>query len=335
MRRLLRDLQTLMPGRRIFFIYTHDTLGGRFVHGLKANTEISYWCYRALRHQFSRVYFLRSQNEKPWRVAQVGPRDVVIGHVGETFSLASSRTQRVIAFYPWAGHPDRSENTLFNCYSASQELSQLTRARSVVLLTSEYNKRRYIDQAGNHWHDYWKERRLRVVHQPVDLSLFRRVKHNYTTSNFLYIGNDAHMKCLDHSRSLVQAVGRQLHIYGLPGRKIDHLDQSAVLQTAQEADFFIQPGMWEAQSVAILEAAARGFIPIVSPETGYPYHHPFLLRYGDYSYNLRILRDLLATHPDERRQLADSLLTQLHNDIHHNQWEQLTRVLIEEVAALR
>jgi hypothetical protein len=43
---------------------------------------------------------------------------------------------------------------------------------------------------------------------------------------------------------------------------------------------------------------------------------------------------LLHTTAAERKSLADSLYQQLENDTNHNNWETLTRVLIEEVRHL-
>lgn len=115
---------------------------------------------------------------------------------------------------------------------------------------------------------------------------------------------------------------------------MSNLDQTQIEALPTLADFFIQPGMWEAQCVSILEAAARGFIPIVSRDTGYPYEHPYLLEYGDHEGNQQILEKLLSTTPDERAELADSLHSQLCADVNHNTWKRLTDVLIEEVARL-
>ena len=137
------------------------------------------------------------------------------------------------------------------------------------------------------------------------------------------------MKCLDDAKRLVNEVSRQLTIYGVE-KKLDNLDFAAVKNLANEADFFIQPGMWEAQCVSILEAAARGFIPIVSKETGYPYDHPYLLKYGDHDYNLKIIKKLLKMSKEERKELADHLHHLLVNDPLHNNWNALTNVLIEE-----
>ncbi len=142
------------------------------------------------------------------------------------------------------------------------------------------------------------------------------------------------MKCVDHAKQLVQESKRRLFLYGSEGESLDNLDIKQVLSLPSQADFFIQPGMWEAQCVSILEAAARGFIPVVSKETGYPYDHPFLLRYGDFEYNRKILKDLLNTSPEERKVLGDTLHQQLVNDENHNHWAKLTDVLVEEVEML-
>lgn len=285
------------------------------------------------------MVFLHLEKEKESKIAQITPEDVVIGHVGRTYQQACQKTQKVIAFYPWAGHPDRSENTLFNCLPKEKEFAYLKSARSIILLTSEYNKRCYLEDPKQEWHSYFQKliregKRVRVAHQPIDSALFDRVKHTYTTSNFLYIGNNAHMKGLDEAKYLVRTMKRQLFLYGTDGTKLNHLDRRQVEQLPHQADFFIQPGMWEAQCVSILEAASRGFIPIVTPETGYPYTHPFTLRYGDVNYNLNVLKDLLALTPEERQQLADHLYHQLISDSHHNQWDLLSNILVEEVKKL-
>ena len=334
-RKLVLLLQEKMPAnRRIYFIYTHKNGFDRFYNGLKANTEISYWCFNALKEHFPSVRFLRCIQEKPERIAQIRPQDVVIGHIGPTFAMASGRTRRLIAFNPWAGHEDRSKEA-FNCAPFELEMSLFDRCASLILLTSEHNKTQYYEKPANFWYPYFKKfqstKRVRIVHQPIDLQIFKRIKWNYETHNFLYIGNNAHMKCVDDAVALVDAVSRELVLYGFGESKIDNLDPSQVCRLPNQADFFIQPGMWEAQCVSILEAAARGFIPVVSPETGYPYYHPFLLRYKDFNYNFKVLRDLLNTTPEERRTLADSLYHQLATDVHHNNWQALTDVLVEEV----
>lgn len=336
---LLDRLSTLLPGKKIYFIYTHNNHRDRFRYGLKANTEISYFSLSALKRRFPRVIFLRLQGEKESRIASINSKDVVIGHVGETFLRASARTSRLIAFYPWSGHEDRSVNTLFNCLPLSEEKVYWERAASIILLTSEYNVREYIEKQSNFWYPYYRQMRLNkpihVVHQPLDLSCFPRIKWEYTTSDFLYVGNDAHMKCLPDSQRLVESLNRRLSLYGVGEKRLDNLDKTQVERLAREADFFIQPGMWEGQCVALLEAAARGFIPVVSPQTGYPYDHPFLLRHDDFAYNQKILQALLKTDPDERRALADHLHKQLREDPAHNSWENLTDLLVSEVARLR
>ncbi len=338
MKALFERLQLLFPGRRIFFIYTHKNGQDRFGHGLNANTELSYWNFQALKKQFRNVFFLRLQGEKEHRIRSIRSTDIVIGHVGETFLRAAARTKKMIAFYPWCGHLDRSTNTLFNCLPKEKEFEYLERSRAAIFLTSEYNVARYIDSEENFWYAYLKkfalEKRLRIVHQPLDFTFFTRIKHDYHTSDFLYVGNEAHMKCLPDSKALVRAVNRKLHIYGAHGSKLNHLNSTEVSKLANLADFFIQPGMWEAQSVAILEAAAYGFIPIVSPQTGYPYTHPFALRYNDFEYNKKVLRDLLETTSDERKKLADELHSRLLHDSKHNDWKNLTQVIVEEVINL-
>lgn len=334
-RNCLYHLQANLPAnRRVYFIYTHRNGYNRFQNGLRANTEISYWCFSALKRQFPSVRFLRYQDEKPERIRAIRSQDVVVGHIGPTFGEASRYTKRLIAFNPWAGHEDRSQDA-FNCAPKEMEMGYFEKCCSLVLLTSEYNKREYFEKNRNYWYPYLQElqktKRVRLVHQPIDLTLFTRIKWNYTTDNFLYIGNDAHMKCVDDTIALVEKVGRKLALYGCHGSKIDHRDGTQVARLPKEADFFIQPGMWEAQCVSILESAARGFIPLVSEETGYPYSHPYLLRYNDFDYNLRILKEVLHLSGKERRELADRLHQQLVNDVNHNNWKKLTDVLVEEV----
>jgi hypothetical protein len=334
-RKLFQLLQENLPVNcRVYFIYTHKNGFDRFSNGLKANTEISYWCFTALKKSFPSVRFLRYQGEKPSRIAKIRPQDVVIGHIGPTFAEASRYTKKLIAFNPWAGHEDRSREA-FNCALADVEMALFEPCASLVLLTSEYNKAVYFEKPANFWHPYFQKlqqtKRVRLVHQPIDLKCFQRIKWDYTTHDFLYIGNDAHMKCVDDTIALVNAAKRQLTIYGFGERRIDNRDQNQVRKLAAQADFFIQPGMWEAQCVSILEAAARGFIPVVSPETGYPYSHPFLLRYKDFDYNFKVLKNLLNTSAEERKTLADSLYQRLVSDVHHNSWTRLTDVLVEEV----
>lgn len=335
MRKLCQLLQEKLPAsRRVYFIYTHKNGFDRFYNGLKANTEISYWCFTALKEHFPSVRFLRHQEEKPERIAEIRSQDTVVGHVGPTFTLAAERTRRLIAFNPWAGHEDRSREA-FNCAPHEYEMGLYDRCAALVLLTSEHNKTQYYERPANFWYPYFQKlqqaKRVRLVHQPVDLQLFKRIKWDYETNDFLYIGNSAHMKCVDDAIGLVNAANRNLTLYGFGGKKIDNLDQVQIRRLPAQADFFIQPGMWEAQCVSILEAAARGFIPVVSPQTGYPYSHPFLLRYKDFDYNLKVLKDLLQTSPEERRELADSLYHQLATDVHHNNWRTLTDILVEEV----
>lgn len=336
--KLAQQLHEVLPsGRRVYFLYTHKNGFDRFHNGLKANTEISYWVYRALRAHFPSIRFLRFQGEKPKRVEKIRSQDVVIGHVGETFEKASLRTKRLIAFNPWVGDEAHSCEG-FNCAPKEIETGYYDQAASLILLTSEFNKREYFLKPRNFWHPYFQNfmqtKRVRLVHQPIDLTIFKRIKWTYTTHDFLYIGNKGHMKGVEQAVKLVDQVGRRLHLYGWYQKKIDHLDPVQVNCLPEQADFFIQPGLWEAQCVSILESAARGFIPIVSEETGYPYQHPFLLRPQDYKYNLRILRELLHTTPQERRALADHLHQQLTEDINHNNWNQLTTVIVEEVKHL-
>lgn len=344
MKRVFKKLALLMRERlpskqRLYFIYTHKNGFDRFYNGLKANTEISYWCYTALKEQFPSIRFLRLEREHPSRIEAIRSQDIVIGHIGETFLKASARTKRLISFCPWAGHEDRSERDAFNCVPKQIEMDFFEKAASIILLSSEYNKREYLEKPSNFWYSYFqtlqKTKRVRVVHQPIDLALFKRIKHDYITNDFIYIGNDAHMKGVDQAKQLVKSVGRTLHLYGLEGKKLDHRDDAAVKKLPLQADFFIQPGMWEAQCVSILEEAARGFIPVVTPETGYPYTHPFLLRFDDFAYNHACLTNLLRTTAAERKELADSLHRQLSEDINHNTWETLTNVLVEEAGRLK
>ncbi|NGX54983.1 MAG: hypothetical protein KR126chlam2_00604 [Chlamydiae bacterium] len=334
-KKLCQRLQERLPGRRVFFIYTHRNGFDRFSYGLKANTELSYWGYTALRKAFPRVTFLRLEGEKEERIQAIQPQDVVIGHIGETFKRAAQRTRRLITFNPWSGHEDRNQNK-FNCLPLEEEMAFYRMAASLIFLSSEYNKMRYVDNPDNYWHTALRKlnKPVRVVHQPIDLTFFPRVKTTYTTSDFLYVGNDAHMKCLADAKKLVASLERKLTLYGTGEKRLYNLNMGQVIELPDQADFFIQPGMWEAQCVSILEAAARGFIPVVSPETGYPYDHPFLLRYGDFEYNQKVLKELLNTSPEERKALADALHSQLVDDVNHNNWKQLTDVLVEEVQCL-
>ncbi len=334
LKKLLYKFKDLLPGKRLFFIYTHHNIFDRFRHGLKANSEISYFCHKALQKEFPRVTFLRLEGEKESRINWITEKDLVIGHIGETYRKACKRTKNIIAFYPWSGNEDRNNSQLFNCIPKTVELKDLNAARSIILLTSEYNQDRYLKNNYNFWHNYFKTKRYRCVHQPIDLELFKRVKFDYTTDNFLYIGNNAHMKCLSDTKKLVRNTKRTLHIYGGKKQKLDNLDSDAVNALCSKADFFIQPGRWEAQCVSILEAAARGFIPLVSKETGYPYDHPFLLRYNDQEYNLQTIRAALALPEKERKALADDLHKQLTDDPNHNSWSQLTDVLVSETQHL-
>ncbi|MCH9625099.1 MAG: hypothetical protein S4CHLAM123_02660 [Chlamydiales bacterium] len=335
LKKLFSRLQESLPSdKRVYFIYTHKNDFARFYNGLKANTELSYWGLTALKKAFPAVRFLRFQNEKASRISKIRSQDVVIGHIGPTFLAAAQQTKKLIAFNPWAGDEDRCQEA-FNCSPKEVEMALYDKCISLVLLTSEFNKREYFEKPKNFWYPYFQKlqekRRIRLVHQPIDLNLFKRIKWNYTTNDFLYIGNNAHMKCVPDSIELVKRVGRKLTLYGIGGKKMNHLDPKQVEQLPKEADFFIQPGMWEAQCVSILESAARGFIPIVSPETGYPYSHPFLLRFKDHAYNFKILKDVLNTSPKERKELADELHAQLIADTQHNNWQALTDVLVEEV----
>lgn len=336
--KLLQRVREALPAsQRIYFIYTHRNGYDRFANGLRANTEISHFCYEALRRVFPATCFLRLEGEKERRIARIRPQDVVVGHIGETFAKACKRTRRTLIFYPWVGHEDRWQER-FNCLPKEQELAYYKQAASLVFLTSEHNVREYVEKSGTFWHGYfqeWKKRAsVRFVHQPIDTHLFKRIKWEYQTNDFLYIGNDAHMKGLPESKKLVKSVGRHLSLYGCEGKRLDNLDSAAVEQLSKEADFFIQVGLWEAQCVSILEAAARGFIPIVTKETGYPYDHPFLLHPLDFDHNLKVLRELLATPPSFRKELADHLYNQLVSDRNHNTWEELTKVLVEEACAL-
>jgi hypothetical protein len=328
--------EALPASSRVYFVYTHKNGFNRFNNGLKANTEISYWCYKAIERAFP-VRFLRFQGEKSTRIAKIRPQDAVIGHIGPTMTEAGRYTKKLIAFNPWAGHEDRSQ-LAFNCAPHEVEMRQFDACASLVLLTSEFNKKNYFEQDSNYWYPYFKRfqetKRIRLVHQPIDLQRFNRIKVEYLTNNFLYIGNNAHMKCVEDAIDLTKSVQRDLSIFGFNGKAFDHLNTTQVNLLPYQADFFIQPGMWEAQCVAILEAAARGFIPVVTPETGYPYDHPFLLRFGNFDYNLKIIKKLLNTSSDERKILADDLHEQLVRDINHNNWETLTQVLVEEVQAL-
>ncbi len=333
-RKLALLLNEKLPGKRIFFIYTHKNGYDRFHHGLKANTEISYFCFCALRKAFGRVTFLRLQGENPQRIAQITEKDVVIGHMGETFDKARQRTKKLITFAPFVGHEDHVTSQGPHCSDKREEMHVYRNATSSILLTSEYNKREYLEKERNFWYPFFKDRHYRVVHQPIDLTTFSRIKREYRTQDFLYIGHYGHMKCVDDSVALVAAVGRKLHLFGAETRRFNNLDNAQVASLPNKADFFIQPGMWEGQCVSILEAAARGFIPIVSKETGYPYDHPYLLKYGDFAYNLTILKKLMQTSPEERKELGDTLYHQLINDPEHNSWKRLTDVLVEEVAAL-
>lgn len=329
--------EALPASKRVYFVYTHKNGYNRFHNGLKANTEISYWCYTALRRAFPSVRFLRFQGEKNERIEKIRSSDVVIGHVGETLLKASKRTKKIVTFAPWAGHEDRSQ-VAFNCAPKEWEMSQYDMAASVIFLTSEHNVEEYISKPKNFWYPYLQElkkcKNLRTVHQPIDLTYFKRIKWEYSTNNFIYIGNTGHMKCLDDSKKLVAELGKKLTLYGCEGKNLNHLDMNQVNRLPFEADFFIQPGMWEAQCVSIFEAAARGFIPVVSKDTGYPYDHPFLLRYNDFSYNRKVLKELLNTTSSERKILADSLHARLCQDANHNNWQKLTDVLVEEVKAL-
>lgn len=322
-----------LPGKRIFFIYTHKNGYDRFSHGLKANTELSYWCFRALKKVFPRVTFLRLEGEKAKRIQRITKRDVVIGHPGDVYLEASRRTRKVISFSPWMGHEDRSLSKSTHSLPKEIEMDYYNRAQSVILLTSEYNQREYLDKPSNFWFPYFKSYpgRVRVVHQPIDMNLFQRIKVDYKTSNFLYIGHFGHMKGIDHAKKLVKDLGKKLTIFGSEGNRFNNLDKNQVASLAHLADFFIQPGMWEGQCVSILEAAARGFIPIVSPQTGYPYFHPYLLRYEDYDYNMKQLKALFALPEKEKKALGDFLYQQLRFDPRHSQWESLTNVLIDEV----
>lgn len=333
--RLRQELSLHLPTRRIFFIYTHQNGVDRFRYGLTANTEISHWSQKAIQSHFPHLVFLRIKGESERKISAITSKDVVLGHIGETFLRASSRTKRVIAFSPWAGHEDRSENHLFNCLPLEEELNYWKRASSLVLLTSEFNQRKYIETPTNFWFPIFqklqREKRIRIVHQPIDIQVFKRIKWDYKTSDFIYIGNGAHMKCLEASKWLVKAASRNLHLYGVEGKKLNHLDPSQVHPLPSLADFFIQPGMWEGQCVSILESAARGFIPVVSRETGYPYEHPFLLEYADDQGNLEKIRKLLQLSFHERKVLGDHLHQLLVQDLHHNHWNALTKVLIEEI----
>lgn len=334
-KRFFEKFRDSLSSRRIYFIYTHNNHSDRFRYGLKANTEISYWCLSALKRQFPRVSFLHLEGEKDSRIRKISSRDIVVGHIGDTYRKACERSKRIIAFYPWSGHPDRNQIGKFNCIPEETELKQLSAAQSIVFLTSEYNERKYIHKNSNHWFDFCTKNKIRIVHQPIDLQKFSRVKFSYKTSNFFYIGNNAHMKCLPHSETLLRTIGKKLTIYGTPETKrFNNLNTRAIQKLAKDSDFFIQAGMWEGQCVSILEAAARGFIPIVSPETGYPYKHPFLLRYNDLDYNLGILKKLIKTHEEERKDLANDLYKSLTKDNNHNNWDRLTNVLIEEIKNL-
>jgi hypothetical protein len=324
---------------KVYFLYTHNNVHERFKNGLKANTEISYWCAKALSEHFPNFKFLRSENEKKWRLPFVTSKDVVIGHPGSTLYSLLKKTKKIIIFAPWSGHEDRSCENKTNCFLLEEEKQYYDVARSIILLTSEFNKKKYLDHRSNFWFDYFNQLkgrgcRIQAVHQPIDFSIFPRIKWTYDTNNFLYVGNRNHMKCVEASEALVSAVGRQLHLFGTGEKTLNNLDASAVNQLPKLADFFIQPGMWEAQCVGILEAAARGFIPLVSAETGYPYDHPYLLRYGDMAYNAHQINKILATSAQYRRELADHLHTQFINDPLHNNWKCLTDVLVDEVSRL-
>ncbi len=144
--RALERISLLFPRKRIFFIYTHRNGKNRFGAGLKANTEISYFSFCALQKKFRNVVFLRLEGEKPFRIRAIGQRDIVIGHIGETYVKASERTKQLIAFYPWSGHLDRSKSEEgFNCLSREKEAYFLEKAASLIFLTSEYNKAKYIE----------------------------------------------------------------------------------------------------------------------------------------------------------------------------------------------
>ena len=94
---------------------------------------------------------------------------MTLGGIGSCYA---SLAFHLIAFYPWSGHEDRSCNTLFNCLPFEEEKAYWDKASSLILLTSEYNVREYVETPKNFWFEFIqseqkKKRNTRCCPEPV------------------------------------------------------------------------------------------------------------------------------------------------------------------------
>ncbi|MDX6748235.1 hypothetical protein SH611_00255 [Geminicoccaceae bacterium 1502E] len=123
-----------------------------------------------------------------------------------------------------------------------------------------------------------------------------------------------------------QGVGRvQIHCLGV----IDNADPGFNRFVAEEVDFYIHTSDLDAQATAVLEAAARGVVPMVTPESGF--RSPFAIHLcEDPAHNREIIARALAMPEAEYRERAQGLRRQI---LEEHGWEHVFGTIWRTIAA--
>lgn len=97
----------------------------------------------------------------------------------------------------------------------------------------------------------------------------------------------------------------------------------------EEVDFYIHTSDLDAQATAVLEAAARGVVPMVTPESGF--RSPFAIELcDDAARNRAIIADALAMSPAEYCERARGLRRQI---LEEHDWETIFGTVWRTIAA--
>lgn len=114
------------------------------------------------------------------------------------------------------------------------------------------------------------------------------------------------------------------NVFGLGG--VDNANAAFCRFVRDDCDFYIQTSRLDAQSTAVLEAAARGLVPLLTPQTGFASPHALILG-EDAAANRAVVAQAMAMDPEDYEARSRGVRAQV---MRYHGW----RMLFERIAAV-
>ena len=201
---------------------------------------------------------------------------------------------------------------------------------------------------------YWFERWLQLEEKSVFTEIQNRIvrvncgcdaeflpfKHHTTQRELLHVSNLAWCKNPDLLYASMQGVGQRLYVGSLtPGAEKEYArtkEQNTIREVygigpfrnsdkefndfvLSRCDFYLHTSRFDAQATAILENAARGLVPLITPESGFKSDYAIMLT-QEAAINRRLIAQALTMSEAEYRERSKGVRQQI---IEYHGWRSI------------